>query len=227
MQYFYRSIQIIFIIAGLFLSIIYFYKKNHTNGLPMGGGMEQSCECSKIKQVKIDNISQKSLRKIQKSSQASQEQGYFQIPDFILTSEDGKKLAFSEIHEKIRLVYFGFTSCPEICPKILFKLSKAVEILSGYQTRAKIIFITIDPEHDTPEIMKNYLSSLNSNTLGLTGSSDEIQKVADLFGVYLNNDVNNHSTFVYLMHEDKYIGAFHENDSVDRIASKILDFFYF
>lgn len=145
------------------------------------------------------------------------------MPDFKLTNQNGDTQSFYSIKEKIKLVYFGFTSCPEVCPRILSKLTEVEKLLRSYQVPIKIIFISVDSIRDDYETMNNYLINLNPNILGLVGSRLEIKKVSDIFGAfYSESDFNIHSTFVYCISENKYAAVFHDNDRPQDIVNKIL-----
>ncbi len=147
------------------------------------------------------------------------------IPDFSLIEQNGQSLKFSDIKEDLKLVYFGFTLCPEVCPRILGKLVEAEQTLAKYQIPIKIVFITIDPENDNADILKNYLINLSPNIIGFSGSDDLIKHTADLFGAfYSDKDANTHTTFTYLVYKNKYVGVFHENDTVKHIIDKIVQF---
>jgi protein SCO1/2 len=108
---------------------------------------------------------------------------------FTLTDQDGRKLASETAFKgKYRLVYFGFTFCPDVCPVDLQQIGQAMRQLekSDPAKAAKVqpVFITVDPERDTPPVMKQYVAAFHPRLIGLTGTPEEIAQVAKLHGVY-------------------------------------------
>jgi protein SCO1 len=82
------------------------------------------------------------------------------------------------------LVFFGFTHCPDVCPTTLFEVSQILRALGPDADRTRALFITVDPERDTPAVMKDYLSSFDPHLVGLTGNLDAITAVAKAYRVY-------------------------------------------
>ncbi len=85
---------------------------------------------------------------------------------------------------KTFLVFFGFTHCPDVCPTTLFEMSEILRKLGSDADRTAGVFITVDPERDTPAAMKDYLSSFDPHIRGLTGNADDLAKVAKAYRVY-------------------------------------------
>ena len=81
-------------------------------------------------------------------------------------------------------MFFGFTHCPEVCPTTLFDLTRDLEALGADAAKLNVVFITVDPERDTPALMKTYLSSFDPRIVGLTGSDAEIAAAAKAYKVY-------------------------------------------
>jgi protein SCO1 len=106
---------------------------------------------------------------------------------FTLVGEDGGAVRWSDFAGKYRLVYFGYTYCPDVCPLDLSKITAGFRLLekSDPATAAKIqpIFITVDPQRDTPAVVKTYTDAFHPRLLGLTGSPAEIERVKTLFVV--------------------------------------------
>jgi protein SCO1/2 len=108
---------------------------------------------------------------------------------FTLTDQDGRSLASETAFKgKYRLVYFGFTYCPDVCPVDLQNIGQALRQLekSDPAQAAKVqpIFITTDPERDTPAVLKEYVAAFHPRLIGLTGTPQQIADVAKLHGVY-------------------------------------------
>ncbi|WP_342226646.1 SCO family protein [Rickettsia endosymbiont of Urophora cardui] len=151
--------------------------------------------------------------------------------DFELIDQNGEIFSSDELKGKLSLIYFGFTSCPDICPTSLNKITKAVEILSENKIDIVPVFITIDPSRDTPAVLKEYLKHFHPKFIGLTGNEKQIREVADKFKVYYakaasENDHDqdymlDHSSFTYLMNENgKYLKHFY----LDSAPSEIMEF---
>jgi protein SCO1/2 len=130
---------------------------------------------------------------------------------FTLTDQDGKKRSWSDFDGQYRLVYFGYSYCPDVCPLDLQKLMQGYRLLekqdAALAARVQPLFITIDPERDTQPVVKNYVTAFHPRLIGLTGTPDEIASVAKEFAVYYaRNDKSgageylmDHSRTPYLM----------------------------
>ena len=107
---------------------------------------------------------------------------------FTLTSQTGARVSDSQFAGKYRLIYFGYSFCPDICPVDLQKLMQALKLLEKDDpaTAAKIqpIFITVDPARDTPQVLAQYVAAFHPRLIGLTGTEQEIAAVAKEYGVY-------------------------------------------
>jgi protein SCO1/2 len=129
-------------------------------------------------------------------------------------------------------LFFGFTYCPDVCPTTLTTLAAARDDLesAGIDTKAlQIIFITVDPERDTPEQLKQYLSLFDADVTGLTGSPDKVRSVLQQFGVYAQkNDqgdgdyLYDHSAAVFLYRDDgSFKGTIVHNEPIAFITEKL------
>lgn len=103
--------------------------------------------------------------------------------DFTLTDYNGQPFSLKSQRGKLVLIFFGYTYCPDICPTELSSLSRVLKSLDKDADKVKALFISVDPERDTPEKMKQYVPYYNKDMIGLTGSKDEIEKVAKLYHV--------------------------------------------
>jgi protein SCO1/2 len=105
--------------------------------------------------------------------------------DFTLTDQDGKPFSLASLRGKAVLIFFGYTMCPDACPTTLSKLSSAyAKLTEDERTRVKAVYITIDPERDTPAVMKDHLTYFGVDAVGLTGTVEETTKVAAQFGAH-------------------------------------------
>ena len=105
--------------------------------------------------------------------------------DFTLTDQDGQKVSFSDFDGQYRILYFGYTFCPDVCPVDVQKLMMGLRVFekSHPERGAKIqpIFVSIDPERDTPEVLKQFVTAFHPRLIGLTGSTDEVKAAADKY----------------------------------------------
>lgn len=102
--------------------------------------------------------------------------------DFVLTDHNGQRFELSSLRGKAVLIFFGYTSCPDVCPTTLSKLSAVYKDLGKDAPRVKTLYITVDPDRDTPAVLKADLGYFDIDALGLTGTKPEIDKVVGLYG---------------------------------------------
>jgi len=121
-----------------------------------------------------------------------------EAPEFTLTDQDGSKVSLSDFKDKVVLIFFGYTHCPDICPMTMSVMNEVVDQLGDQADQVQVIFVTIDPERDTQEKLKSYMPYYNENFIGLTGSLEEIDKVADDYNIFYSKEEVN-STSQYLM----------------------------
>jgi protein SCO1/2 len=124
---------------------------------------------------------------------------------FKLVDQNGQVVTDQDLKGRPFLVFFGFTHCPDVCPTTLFEVSEILRALGPDADRARALFITVDPERDTPAAMKDYLSSFDPHLTGLTGDPAEIAAVAKAYRVYFKKVpldegyTMDHTAIVYLM----------------------------
>lgn len=104
--------------------------------------------------------------------------------DFTLNSSAGGQLSLGDLRSKAVLVFFGYANCTDVCPGILHELSQILEQMGGQADKVQVLFITLDPERDSPQVLQTYLSNIDSRFLGLTGNPVQIQQVAANYGIY-------------------------------------------
>lgn len=109
---------------------------------------------------------------------------YPAAPEFELTRADGHPFRLSDQRGKIVLLFFGYTSCPDVCPTTMAELKQVVDELGDAANAVQVVFISVDPERDTSEKIQAYAQHFNPNFLGLTGSLEELQQIWDGYGVY-------------------------------------------
>jgi cytochrome oxidase Cu insertion factor (SCO1/SenC/PrrC family) len=145
---------------------------------------------------------------------------------FSMVDHHGARRTNRDFLGRTLVVYFGYMSCPDICPTELLSISQAIQRLGPAGQAIQPIFITLDPDRDAPENMKEYLASIHPNLVGLTGSHDEIRKIAEAYRVYFARVANSggdysidHMGFVYLVAADgRYFGFLPPGTSVERMT---------
>ncbi len=134
--------------------------------------------------------------------------------DFTLTDTEGEPLSTTELEGKIVLLYFGYTYCPDFCPATLTDFQRIKQDLGDDADQVAFVMVTVDPERDTPERMKEYLEFFDETFIGLTGSEEELAPIKDQFGIIsMAGDATpqsdgdqvywvDHSTKVYALDKD-------------------------
>lgn len=102
--------------------------------------------------------------------------------DFTLTDHHGAPFDSRTVRGKVVLVFFGYSMCPDVCPTTLSKLSVVARRLGEHASRVKTLYVTVDPDRDTPDVLRADLQSFRLDALGLTGTREETDRVARLFG---------------------------------------------
>jgi protein SCO1/2 len=150
---------------------------------------------------------------------------------FSLVGADGKPVTDRDFRGRYMLIFFGFTHCPDICPAEMQVIAQALDQLGDKAKTVVPVFITLDPERDTPEAMANYVKSFGPNFVGLTGSPEAIAAAAKGYRVSYSKVENkdspgdysvDHSALVYLMDpEGRYMTHFSYGLSADQMAEKL------
>jgi protein SCO1 len=148
---------------------------------------------------------------------------------FALTDQNGRTVTDQDLRGRPFLVFFGFTHCPDVCPTSLFEISEVLGKLGPDAQKVSALFVTVDPERDTPAAMKDYLSSFNPRLVGLTGDPAAIAAVAKEYRVYVkkvpldNGDYTmDHTALVYLMDKDgRFVAPFNLKRSAEDAAADL------
>lgn len=120
------------------------------------------------------------------------------LPDFELKDTNEQPFHLSDVNGEIALVYFGYTFCPDVCPLTLWDVKKALADLEG-RDKIKVIFISVDPGRDTPQVLGRYLSGFDSNYIGLTDEMENIEQVMKPFGAFAEKEEVADSAAQYLV----------------------------
>jgi protein SCO1/2 len=150
---------------------------------------------------------------------------------FTLTDQDGRRVSSADLIKGPTLIYFGYTFCPDVCPVDVAVMASATEMLARKGIEVTPVFITIDPERDTPAAMKAYVRAMSPTMIGLTGSAADIKAAAGAYKVfYARKEAEsasegaygmNHSTFTYLVTPKGVLAAFRRGYKPEEIASAV------
>jgi protein SCO1/2 len=147
---------------------------------------------------------------------------------FTLTDQTATPRSDSEFRGKLMLIYFGYTYCPDICPTDLMTIAQAVDSLGPAGTAIQPIFITLDPERDTIERLAEYVSSFHPRLIGLTGTPENIRRLALAYKAYYAKKGSgedytiDHTGVTYLIGRDgKYLGFVPPQTTPERLAEVI------
>jgi protein SCO1/2 len=144
---------------------------------------------------------------------------------FTLLDQTGKKRSLAEFKGKVVLIYFGYMSCPDICPTDLINLAGLLKRLGKESEQVQAIFITLDPARDTPELIGKYVQYFDKRILGLRGTEQQTKEVATKYKTFYekvslksNQYVIDHTAFVYIMNRaGKYLAFFPPGTSPERM----------
>ncbi len=150
---------------------------------------------------------------------------------FTLTDQHGKKVTDADFRGRHMLVFFGFTNCPDICPAGLQLIAAALDKLGSKAANVTPIFISVDPERDTPEKLAAYVKNFDDRIVGLTGTQEEVTAVAKAYRVFYEKTPNessssdygmNHTSIIYLMRPDgTYVAHFTPMTTVEQMVEKL------
>ena len=135
--------------------------------------------------------------------------------NFQLTSHTGDTFKLSDIEGKVGVLFFGFTHCPDVCPNTLLEIQRLLVNLKDQAEQVQVLFISVDPERDTPEKLDSYINYFNRDIIGLTGSSAEIAAVIRQYNgrVSFSGDINSdsysveHNSNLFLINKQGGIGS--------------------
>ena len=139
---------------------------------------------------------------------------------FRLTGSDGKSVSDADLRGQPVVMFFGYTHCPDVCPTTLFEVSELFRKL-GEGAKVRGVFVSVDPERDTPEILKDYLGSFDKRIIGLSGDRAALEPMLKAYRVYARKNPAasgeysmDHSAIVYLMDKQmRFIGPLNIEDN--------------
>jgi protein SCO1/2 len=148
---------------------------------------------------------------------------------FELIDQNGKPFSGATLAGRPYAIFFGFTHCPDVCPTTLMTISNTLRRLGAQADRLSILFVSIDPERDTPEVLRQYLATFDARIIGLTGTEAQIAAAAKGWKVFHNKIPEDdgtytivHSAYVYLMDRaNRLVGTMGFQDSEEEQAAKL------
>jgi protein SCO1/2 len=148
---------------------------------------------------------------------------------FQLTDQNGKTVTDKNLKGKPTLIFFGYTHCPDVCPTSLFEISEVLRAMGKDADKVNAVFISVDPERDTPAAMKDYLSSFDPHLEGLSGDPAETAKVITSYRVYAKkvptkdgDYTMDHTALIYLMDRDgRFVSPFNLKRTPEEAAGEL------
>jgi protein SCO1/2 len=148
---------------------------------------------------------------------------------FQLTDQSGQTVTEKSLQGRPTLIFFGFTHCPDVCPTALFEISELLHAMGNDADRVNAYFVSVDPERDSKEAIKDYLSSFDPHLKGLTGDPEAIAKVLSAYRVYAKkvplkdgDYTMDHTALTYLMDRDgKFVAPFNLNRPPEVAAAEL------
>ena len=149
---------------------------------------------------------------------------------FRLVDQNGKPFTEANLQGKWHLVFFGYTHCPDTCPTTLNELALALDKLGAKKDQVDIVFISVDPERDTPDLLKSYVASFDAPIVALSGSADEVKQATKSFRAYYakhqprpdgSYDMD-HSAVIYIMDpQGRFTATLTPDTPADRMAERL------
>ena len=148
---------------------------------------------------------------------------------FQLIDQNGKPFSDANLKGKWHLIFFGYTHCPDACPTALNEMSLALDRLGMKRDEVGVVFITVDPERDTPDVLKAYVQSFDAPIVALTGSPEAVAQAAKAYRVFYakhpraDGDYDmDHSAVIYVMNpEGRFTATFTPDSSADAIVQRL------
>lgn len=148
---------------------------------------------------------------------------------FELVSETGETVTDEDVVTGPTLIYFGYTFCPDVCPLDAARNAEAVDLLAERGIETKPVFVSVDPERDTPEVLAEFTDAMHPDMLGLTGSKEQVDAAADAYRVYYSVPdtedefyLVNHTAFTYLvLPEHGAVDFYRREATAEEIADRV------
>ena len=148
---------------------------------------------------------------------------------FQLVDQNGKRVSDADLKGKWQLLFFGYTHCPDACPTALNEIALALDKLGDKRDKVEVVFITVDPERDTPQVLKSYVQSFDASIVALTGSPDQVAQAAKAYRVFYAKHPRpdggyemDHSAVIYVMDpRGRFTATFTPESTADAIAERL------
>jgi len=148
---------------------------------------------------------------------------------FTMVDQNGKTVTDADFRGEPFLVFFGFTNCPDICPTTLYEMSEVLKRLGSDANKTAALFVSVDPERDTPEKLKQYVSSFHPRIFALTGSEAQVEAIKKEYRVFAKkvplkdgDYTMDHTAVVYLMDKNgRFIAPFNLQRTADEAAADL------
>lgn len=136
-------------------------------------------------------------------------------PDFSFAASTGNEFTLSQQRGKLLVLGFGFSHCPNVCPMTLANLAQVVKNLGPQAAQVQVVYMTVDPERDTPEQLRQYLATFNASFIGVTGPADQLASVRQSYGIIAQKEMHkngkdydvHHSSYIYLIDQQGLLRA--------------------
>lgn len=122
------------------------------------------------------------------------------VTNFTLTGHSGQPVSLVDFRDKVVMIYFGYTYCPDVCPATMVELKKAVQALGRQAGEVQVLMVSLDPERDTPEVLAKYLAHFDPSFIGLTGTKDEIIAASTPLGIFYEQEEGSAATGYLVNH---------------------------
>lgn len=154
------------------------------------------------------------------------------LPRYLLSDPQGRAVSNEDFRGRFQLVTFGFVSCPDVCPTTLLEFTQVLKILGDEAKRLQPVFITVDPERDTRDILREYTAAFDARILGLTGSPELVRRAADSFRIQYEKvrepgarpehyTMNHTAGMVLLDTQGRFVARFGYGMSANEIVQRI------
>ncbi|HEY8548807.1 MAG TPA: SCO family protein [Vicinamibacterales bacterium] len=151
--------------------------------------------------------------------------------DFTLTDTDGRPFSLADHRGKAVVLFFGFASCPDFCPAAMSKVKAALGELGEDRSRVLTVFVSVDPERDTPEVLRAYLGNFGIDAVGVTGSHEELQKVARQYAAHYEKEETGsamgyqvvHTTYLFVLDPQGRVRRLIRHDEPAEVLARTLE----
>jgi protein SCO1/2 len=123
--------------------------------------------------------------------------------DFSIQDQHGQSFTLSDHRGQVVLIYFGYTACPDVCPTTLVDLKKVYDGLNERAEQVQVVFVTVDPERDTAELLRDYLARFNNDFIGISGTEANLQSIWDSYFIFRQLEPHEPGDFYLVDHTSR------------------------